>query len=145
MDKQKLQIGEGRGNVDKRLGGLTAAQVLQRYKDEDLPAFCGIKLTDVNQPGLFGERPLDVAAVRGNLNEIRALLEGGADLNARAENGNTPLHEATGQGSVEAVKLLLEFGAKTDVRNEFGQTALDIASLRDREEIMVLLRAKSSS
>jgi uncharacterized protein len=143
MDKQKSQIGEGPNNVDKQPGGLTAAQVLQRY--EDLPAFCGIKLTGVNQPGRFGERPLDVAAVRGNLDEIRTLLDTGADINARAEHGNTALHEATGQGHIEVVKLLLEFGARTDFRNEFGQTALDIASLRDRKDITALLRAKSSS
>ncbi len=44
---------------------LTAAEVLQRFKDEDLPAFVEMALTDVNQVGNFGERPLDVAAVRG--------------------------------------------------------------------------------
>jgi uncharacterized protein len=145
MDKQELPIGEGRSDVDKRPGGLTAAQVLQRYQDEDLPAFSGIKLIDVNQPGRFGERPLDVAAVRGNLNEIRALLDGGADINARAEHGNTALHEAAGQGHIEAAKFLLEFGARTDIRNELGQTALDISSLRNREDMVALLRAKTSS
>jgi hypothetical protein len=37
-------------------GQLTAADVLRRYKEEDLPAFCEIHLEDVNQVGNFGDR-----------------------------------------------------------------------------------------
>jgi ankyrin repeat protein len=121
---------------------LTAAEVLQRYKDEDLPAFSGIVLTDVNQVGLFGERPLDVAAVRGNAEEVSALLEGGADVDAAGEHGYTALHEAVSQGHLPVVELLLEFGARVDVRNEFGETALDIASARDREDLIALLKRR---
>jgi ankyrin repeat protein len=135
MDKKQLPLSPG----DYR-GRLTAAEVLQRYKDEDLPAFCGIALTDVNQVGVFGERPLDVAAVRGNPEEIVALLEGGAEVNAAGEHGHTALHEAVSQGNLAAVKLLVEFGALVDVRNEFGQTALDIACSRNRQDLVALLK-----
>jgi ankyrin repeat protein len=120
---------------------VTAIEVLQRYKDENLPAFLGIALTDVNQVGLFGERPLDVAAVRGDLEEILALLEGGAEVNASAEHGNTALHEAVSQGHAEAVKLLLESGASGEVRNEFGETPLDIARSRNRYDILAIFKA----
>jgi uncharacterized protein len=120
---------------------VTAAEVLKRYKDEDLPAFSRIELTDVNQVGLFGERPLDVASVRGNLDEIRALLEGGANVNATGELGNTALHEAVGQGDVSAVKLLLQFGARRDVRNDAGQTPLDVAHSAAYGELVPLLQS----
>ena len=123
---------------------LTAAEVLQRYKDEDLPAFSGISLTNVNQVGLFGERPLGVAAVRGNPEEICALLEGGADVNAAGEHGFTALHEAVAQGNLSVVKLLLEFGARVEMQNEFEQTALDIASERNREDLVTLLTRRES-
>jgi uncharacterized protein len=142
LDKQKLQIGDGRESLHQHRGRLTAAEVLRRYKDEDLPAFCGIELTDVNQVGLFGERPLDVAAVRGDLEEIYALLDGGADVNASGELGYTALHEATSQEHFDAVRVLLEAGARTDIRNEFGDTALDIASLRNRQSLVDLLKSK---
>src|SRR5689334_8257049 len=98
-------------NIEQHGRRLTAAEVLKRYKDEDLPAFCGIALNDVNQVGIFGERPLDIAAVRGNLEEICALLEAGAEVNAAGEHGNTALHEAVSQGNLSAVKLLVDFGA----------------------------------
>ena len=138
MDKQQLQIGEGHERRAKHRGLLTATEVLERYKD--LPAFCAERLTDVNQVGLFGEHPLGVAASRGDLAEIYALLDGGADVNGIGEHGNSPLHEATGQGHIDAVMLLLEFGANTDIRNEFGQTALDIASPEKQEDIAGILR-----
>jgi len=122
---------------------MTAAEVLKRYKDEELPAFCGIDLTDVNQVGLFGERPLDVAFVRGNLAEIQALIEGGADVNASGEHGNTALHEAVSQGNMSAVRLLLQSGARLDLRNDDGRTALDVARL-EHGELLPLLQSLSS-
>lgn len=140
MDQQK-QISDGRERLHKHRGRLSAAEVLKRYKDNDLPAFAEMELTDVNQLGLFGERPLDVAAGRGDLKEIYALLDGGADINAPGELGNTALHEAVSQGHIDAVHVLLEFGARTDIRNEFGDTPADIASMRKRDEILALLRS----
>lgn len=141
MDKPP-QLGDGREKLERHRGRLTAAEVLRRYKDEDLPAFDGIDLTDVNQVGPFGERPLDVAAVRGNLEEIYALLDGGADVNAPGEHGYTALHEAVSQNHFDAVRVLLWAGARTDIRNEFGDTALDIATLRNREDLVDLLKDK---
>ena len=118
---------------------MTAAEVLKRYKDEDLPAFCDVDLTDVNQVGLFGERPLDIAAVRGSIEELTALLDAGAEVNAPGECGNTPLHEAVSQGHFALAKLLLEFGATTEIRNQFGQTPLDIARMHNRGDLAALL------
>jgi ankyrin repeat protein len=118
---------------------MTAAEVLKRYKDEDLPAFCDVDLTDVNQVGLFGERPLDIAAVRGSIEELTALLDAGAEVNAPGECGNTPLHEAVSQGHFAVAKLLLEYGATTEIRNEFGQTPLDIARMHNRGDLVALL------
>lgn len=119
---------------------MTAEDVLRRYEEEDLPAFCGVRLTHVNQAGLFGERPLDVASVRGNLDEIRALLEAGAEVNASGELGNTALHEAVAQGHLDAVRILLRYGAKADMQNELGKTAIDIARSGSRDEILSMLR-----
>lgn len=119
---------------------MTAADVLHRYNEELLPAFVDIVLNDVNQVGLFGERPLHVACVRGNLEEIEALVAGGADVNATGELGNTPLHEAVGQSHIEGVRFLLEHGASRSVTNEMGETPLTIAELQRRPEIAALLR-----
>ncbi len=124
---------------------LTAEQVLQRYEEEHLPAFIGIHLTNVNQVGHFGERPLDVAVVRGLLEEVDALLAAGADVNGLGEHGNTPLHEAVGQGHVHVVQRLLAVGARRDICNAFGDTALDIARMANRSELAGLLQSAESN
>jgi uncharacterized protein len=64
----------------------TASDILRRYRDEELPEFCDRELIDVNQRGLFGSYPIHVAATRGSIEEIVALIEGGADVNAVGEH-----------------------------------------------------------
>lgn len=105
--------------------------MLRRYQDEDLPDFCEIELTDVNQRGNFGDRPLHVAACHGDIDEILALLEGGAYIDAPGEHGFTALHDAVTQGHAPAVKLLLDFGARRDLKNDWGETAMDVARSPD--------------
>jgi ankyrin repeat protein len=128
------------GSNDSRR--LTAADVLARYNDGSWPAFCD-PLTDVNQVGTFGDRPLHLASYHGNMEEIEALVEGGADINALGEMGSTPLHGAVKKGHTAAVKFLIEHGARSDIRDEFGHTPLDIAEMDGHSEIVTLLSGRS--
>jgi len=119
---------------------LTAAQVLRRYKDDSLPAFEGISLTEVNQVGNFNERPLHVACSRGILEEVAALVKAGADVNAPGELGNTPLHEAIGQHHIKVIQFLLDHGASKEKKNEFGQVPLDVAKLGTGNDVIDILK-----
>ncbi len=123
----------------RETAAMNADDVLKRYKDEDLPDFAGIELSDVNQAGVFGDRPIHVAARRGRTDEIAALLDGGADANASGELGNTPLHEAVMQNRIEAAKLLLTRGADPHRKNHFGGTPLDAARVRENRRLVRLL------
>ncbi len=118
---------------------LSAADVLRRYREEELPAFVGTDLADVNACGIFGEHPLDVAACRGSIPEVRALLDGGAEIDAHGELGNTALHEAVGQAHTEVVRFLVARGASLTVTNDDGHTPCDVAKLRNLDEILALL------
>ncbi len=120
-------------------GSLTAAEVLERYREDTLPEFLGRPLNDVNERGIFGNTPLHVAAVRGDLAELTALLDGGADINAVGELGYTPLHYAVSQEMLEAAELLLSRGAMKTIGDEHGRTPLDLASLRERDAFVRLL------
>jgi len=115
---------------------LTALEVLRRYREEELPEFLGITLKDVNQVGNSGDRPLHVAIFRGNMDEIAALVAGGADVNAIGDLGNSPLHEAAAQGHLQAVKFLLAKGASPDRKNEFNESVIDVAQSEGRDEIV---------
>ena len=59
---------------------------------------------------------------------MTALLDAGADLDARAVNGMTPLHFAAENGHAEAVTTLLEEGADSNVRDNDGKLPLDYAA-----------------
>lgn len=118
---------------------LSADEVLRRYREEDLPEFSGIDLLSVEQTGNFGNRPIHVACIRGDMDEIKALIDGGADIHALGELGNTSLHEAVGQNNFEIVKLVLCLGVDLTVKNDFGDTALDIAINNNRQDIIELL------
>jgi ankyrin repeat protein len=115
---------------------MTADQVLQRYRDEALPEFVELQLRDVNQVGNFGNTPLHVAAVRGDLEELEALLAAGANPGARGELGNTPLHEAVGQGHRAIAERLLKAGADRHVANDNGLTPLQLAEMFGRADIV---------
>ncbi|MEQ1920218.1 MAG: ankyrin repeat domain-containing protein [Elusimicrobiota bacterium] len=117
---------------------LSAQVVLQRYIAEDLPEFVGISLNDVNQKGGFGNAPLNIAATRGDVEEVEALLDGGADINVRGEQQCTPLHDAVGQGHAAVVQLLLRRGASTSLRDDSGFSAKDVAIRRGHKAIAAL-------
>jgi ankyrin repeat protein len=104
----------------------TVADVLARLND--YPAFCD-PLTEVNQIGTFGDRPLNLASYHGDVEELKVLTEAGADVNAPGEKGSTPLHDAARGGCVDAIKFLLKCGARPDVTDEFGRTPKDYAEL----------------
>jgi ankyrin repeat protein len=117
---------------------LTARDVLDRYIEECLPEFTGMKLLDVNQKGNSGNTPLSVAATRGDIDEVLALLDGGADPNISGEHGVTPLHDAVGQGHVEIAKLLIRMGARTDATAEFGGSPKDWAKRNGNHDLVAI-------
>jgi truncated hemoglobin YjbI len=67
---------------------------------------------------------LHMAARRGNVEVIGALLDGGADIEARDSAGETPLRRAVNCNKVEAARVLLARGAD---RSSKGSKALTAA------------------
>ena len=85
--------------------------------------------------------PLQGAAIRGNTNLVKLLLDNGADPNKTAHwghsHGLTALHWAVDHKDV--VKLLLNRGAAPNQVNEFGETPLHWAAKRGNKEVVELL------
>jgi ankyrin repeat protein len=79
------------------------------------------------------------AALLGDMDTLQALLEGGADVNARDKKGFTALNWAASRGNMEAVKLLLAWGANVDNAGEKGHTPLLSAALLNHTEVAALL------
>lgn len=67
---------------------------------------------------------LHQAAKKGNLDEVRRLIEDGANVNVKDENSDTPLYIAVGQGHKEIAELLISKGADVNVVCTLGYTPL---------------------
>ena len=84
---------------------------------------------------------LSYAAGQAAAPAVAALLDHGADPNARGSRGLTPLMMAAAvDDTVEATELLLARGADVALRDEAGRTALDWALMRGETPIARVLR-----
>ncbi|MFQ5571680.1 MAG: ankyrin repeat domain-containing protein [Rhodothermales bacterium] len=72
--------------------------------------------------------PQLLLAITLNLpDRVRALVEGGEDVNLRNSQNETPLFYAAATDQLALVQLLLDFGADVNAVSDLGQTALDLA------------------
>lgn len=104
------------------------------------PEFLGLEITDVNQPGAMDDTMLHIAARKGELADVKLLVECGAKVNAIGDIGNTPLHGAAAKGHAVVVILLLENGADPNIKNKFGETAEAWAKTENHDEVARLLK-----
>ena len=77
--------------------------------------------------GVNNWTPLMHAVHKSQAGAVHALLEAGADVNARTSNGMTALLMAAGYGQETIVRDLLKHGADVSLRHADGASALDLA------------------
>ncbi len=88
------------------------------------------------------ESPVADAAQRGDLEEVRALLKTGADVNAAQGDGMTALHWAALRGDVDMARVLVYAGANLESTTRLGAyTALHLASRNGRADMVAALLA----
>lgn len=93
-----------------------------------------------HDPHKGGPTPLHTAAFKGELKEVKKLLETGSDINILDAKGWTPLHDAAIQGHTDIVKLLIAAGADINVQdNEERYTPLHDAARMNYLELKELL------
>lgn len=137
---QVLRAVRQKMNVFMHIDGLQAyldnPECLQRAAMQDVASSCGnIDHSTVPLDLLLIQNwrtPLQAAAGAGQLWTVQRLLEGNADVNARAakRSGRTALQAAAESGSLEIVNLLLEHSADIDAKlaEIHGRTALQAAA-----------------
>ncbi|MDO5679232.1 MAG: ankyrin repeat domain-containing protein [Pelistega sp.] len=95
--------------------------------------------TDVNIESLSGETPLMYAAITGNLDVARVLVNRGAQVNRL---GWAPLHYAAVKGQTKMVEYLLEQGAFPNAPAAEGSSPILLAvSSRNEATVRALLKA----
>lgn len=85
---------------------------------------------DVNQYNKTSEsgNALMQAAITGNYDTVKLLLEKKVDMNAQDSNGQTALHGAALGANVDTVRLLIKAGADITIKNNRGLTPLFMAT-----------------
>jgi ankyrin repeat protein len=94
------------------------------FSADDTPEQARQKAIKKAQDALFA------AAKQGDVRQIRAQLQAGADMNARDGGQRTALLHAVRGGQLAAVRALIEAGAALDIRDQDGGTALMEAARR---------------
>jgi len=98
-----------------------------------------VALGSITAEGQDTTNVLILAVDEGKIEEIKRLLNGGANVNAEDEYGNTALMKAAELGYLEILKLLLDSGAEVNAKDECHGTALIRASKMGRLEVVRLL------
>jgi ankyrin repeat protein len=91
-----------------------------------------------------GDRPLHRAAMEGNTDIARLLIEAGADVNARNALGQTPLHWAADKANIACLHFLIGNGAQVDGVDADGRRPSDWAESNGDSEIASSLRKLES-
>jgi ankyrin repeat protein len=105
-----------------------AVRVIDALRSGDRAAFKKLAaepgVGSLRGPG--GSTPLMHAVLYGALADVRTLLDGGADPNAKNDAGATALMWAT--RDLDKTRMLLDRGAKVDAKSDDGRTALLVAA-----------------
>ncbi len=108
--------------------GLTALIAAARAGDAAVVECLLRHAADPNLRGGVNDwTPLMHAIHRNQISTVRALLDGGADVNGRGRSGETALMMAAGYGYTPIVELLLDRGADTRAQMPDGATVFSIA------------------
>ena len=114
-----------------------------RDKSSDVIAFLLTNpRTDVDISNKFGETPLMIASIEGNLPVAKALIQG---RKAKVDHiGWTPLHYACAKGQLEIAQYLLANGAIVDSLSPGNTTPLMMAVQSGNEVLVKLLLDKGA-
>ncbi|MGN6665761.1 MAG: ankyrin repeat domain-containing protein [Trinickia sp.] len=87
-----------------------------------------------------GWTPLHYAASNGHDDIVKLLIDHSAYIDAGSPNGTTPLMMAARGNYLSTVKVLLDAGADSHVKNQIGLTALDFAKHYHAKDVAYALQ-----
>ncbi|RSL68931.1 hypothetical protein CEP54_002567 [Fusarium duplospermum] len=90
-------------------------------------------LAQIDEPDIVGETPLAYAVRLGHVDQVKALIDAGADVNIKRKSGGSVLSVAA---NTEIVDLLVRAGADVHATDANGIAALHLAAGNNETEIV---------
>ena len=87
---------------------------------------------------------IHTAARTGNVENVKAFLEKGTNINEKDNSGLTPLHIAVSDDSKKVVEFLLAEGADVNAKDKWGYTPLYYAIWNENKDLATLLIGKGA-
>ncbi len=122
--------------------GLRAQEIFEAAKAGDTAR---VRMLVDKDPGLLravdetGRTALHWACRGVDLEVVKALVEKGADVNARDAAAVTPLHSAASRGHRDAVEFLIAHGARVEAAMSGGSTPLHLAAAKGHRDVAAIL------
>ena len=117
-----------------------------RYENRMLHEITSELIRNVKGESPLSDDDIDLmtAAFWAKPEDLKPILERGANINARTEHGYTPLMFASVYNYAPAVKFLIEHGAEINCENASGESALYLANLTEDEPMISTLIEKGA-
>ena len=148
VQKKLKELGYDPGSPDGIWGKKTTSAIRRFQLDNGLPVTG--KLDEQTRAKLISKKqPSQVSFIESIKKDdpitVKALIDAGADVNAKDKLGEAPLHIAAVRGYNEITSLLIAEGADVNTRNQHGLTPLHAAAWSGHKETVALLIAKGAN
>lgn len=98
---------------------------------------------DVNVHGGWFGSTLNAACLKSSLEQVKQIIDKGADVNWADDFGRRPIHYASLK-TLEHLKLLLDAGADITAKTKTGQSLLHIATVTGNVELVESILSKTN-
>ena len=88
-------------------------------------------------PGCLVDHSIDWKIVTAE--DIQAVVDSGADVNAKTDASITPLHIAAYAGYAEIIPVLIKAGADVNAKDNIGGTPLHLAAYKGKAKVIPIL------
>lgn len=98
-----------------------------------------LKVTVNYQDPCLSRNALHWAAIGGQFNAVKLLVDSGINVNSRDRDNVTPIIRAAMNGQKDIVKLLIQRGADVNLYDRLHSSALHYASFHGKSKVVIML------